>query len=259
MVGFLFYCLNAGERRRLRKTQCHQCFRLVQRRLQQQNWVTMCCTKEASFGRSTSNKSRWWRVTDGNFWSDALIIDTLAVGHEETCATIADDNCISDCHKAAQAEPTSSAGDQETRCNLSNRSVFCIDKFIDNDRIILYYTGFKTFEQFMLLLNVLGPCTYNLPVKSVKTDRPTIYDPNETATGNGWLWNVSVVWFERKRGCQNFHLLDILFVFSAFRNWLLAIRKSCARNNANVISEIVSKYSSYNWCNWDTDREAKSH
>ena len=97
---------------------------------------------------------------------DYLIIDSLAVQNEETCVTAADDKCISDCHTRLTERAESTGCNQETQCNLSNRCVFTIDKFIDNDRIILYYTGFKTFEQFMLLFNVLGPCTNKLPVKT---------------------------------------------------------------------------------------------
>ena len=46
--------------------------------------------------------------------------------------------------------------DQETQCNLLRPAVFSIDNFIENDRVVLYYTGFKTYQQFVLLFTVLG-------------------------------------------------------------------------------------------------------
>ena len=33
-----------------------------------------------------------------------------------------------------------------------------------NDRVILYYTGFKNYKQFMLLYSALRPCVNHLPV-----------------------------------------------------------------------------------------------
>jgi len=54
--------------------------------------------------------------------------------------------------------------DQSVQCNLPQRGVLHVDSFAENDRIILYYTSFKNYKQFMLLYSVLGPCVNQLSV-----------------------------------------------------------------------------------------------
>lgn len=60
--------------------------------------------------------------------------------------------------------PTTSKCDQEIQCNLPVARCHTIENFIDNDRLILFYTGFKNYEQFMLLFTILGPCVNHLPI-----------------------------------------------------------------------------------------------
>ena len=52
----------------------------------------------------------------------------------------------------------------EIQCNLSQPAVLSVRNFVDSPRAILYYTGFKTYQQFMLLFSILGPCVSHLPV-----------------------------------------------------------------------------------------------
>jgi len=54
--------------------------------------------------------------------------------------------------------------EQGIQCSLPHQGILHVDSFSENDRIILYYTGFKNYEQFMLLYSILGPCVSHLPV-----------------------------------------------------------------------------------------------
>lgn len=55
--------------------------------------------------------------------------------------------------------------DVDIQCCLQYGNVLAIEKFVDNSRVISYYTGFKNYAQFMLVFNILGPCVYKLPLQ----------------------------------------------------------------------------------------------
>ena len=73
-------------------------------------------------------------------------------------------NNTSENRQDASISESLSTEDQSVQCNLPQRGVLHVDSFAENDRIILYYTGFKNYKQFMLLYSVLGPCVNQLSV-----------------------------------------------------------------------------------------------
>jgi len=54
--------------------------------------------------------------------------------------------------------------EQRIQCTLPHQGILHVDSFAENDRVILYYTGFKNYKQFMLVYYILGPCVSHLPV-----------------------------------------------------------------------------------------------
>lgn len=74
------------------------------------------------------------------------------------------DNNTSENRQDASISESLSTEDQSVQCNLPQRGVLHVDSFAENDRIILYYTSFKNYKQFMLLYSVLGPCVNQLSV-----------------------------------------------------------------------------------------------
>ena len=53
------------------------------------------------------------------------------------------DNNTSENRQDASISESLSTVDQSVQCNLPQRGVLHVDSFAENDRIILYYTGFK--------------------------------------------------------------------------------------------------------------------
>lgn len=60
-----------------------------------------------------------------------------------------------------------------TQCTTSNNVVLSIDKFVNNDKMINYYTGFKDYAQFMLFFHCLGPSVREL------NGQCTLLDPKD--------------------------------------------------------------------------------
>lgn len=58
------------------------------------------------------------------------------------------------------------SNDKETQCNLPQQAILTVDSFRDRPDAIRFYTGCKSYEQFELIFNVLGPCVNHLPINS---------------------------------------------------------------------------------------------
>ena len=86
----------------------------------------------------------------------AVQMDMLCSGGESEVAmevTVGTDEETAQTSGAVVGEILSSQSSNhvEIQCNLLQPTVLSVRNFIDNPRAIVYYTGFKTCQQFMLL------------------------------------------------------------------------------------------------------------
>lgn len=92
----------------------------------------------------------------------------------QSCVTVGDtsSSAVSDtCSTPYLAEPIYST--KGTQCDTSMNAILSIEIFVNNPKMVNYYTGFRDYSQFMLFFYCLGPSVNEL------NGQCTLLDPKE--------------------------------------------------------------------------------